>query len=259
MKITAAILTKNEAKNIDRCLKSVIFCDEIIIVDDFSQDETLKRIPRLKKVKVYQRRVENDFSAQRNFALERAKFDWVLFVDADEEVSQDLQQEIKRFFLSRDIFRQQLGGIYLKRRDFFWGKELKFGEVFKARVQGLLRLINKRLGKFSGRVHEEFRFFPDLDTKTIVFKNFLNHYPHPTLKEFIIDIDYYSTLRAKELAEQGQKGSALQMISYPLGKFLTTYFFWGGFLDGEQGFVYSFLMSFHSFLVRAKLYQMTLR
>lgn len=88
-------------------------------------------------------------------------------------------------------------------------------------------------------------------------ESLLNHYPHPTVKDFLKEINYYSTLRAKELLEQRKSANIFSIIFYPLGKFVFTYFLKLGFLDGPAGFGYAFMMSFHSFLVRAKLYQYT--
>src|SRR3989344_1982342 len=88
--LTAVILTKDEEKNIVDAVESVLFCDEILIIDDFSIDRTEEIIKKyfgnLRKLKVVKRKLEDDFSAQRNFSLENAKNDWVLFIDADEKV-----------------------------------------------------------------------------------------------------------------------------------------------------------------------------
>ena len=86
------------------------------------------------------------------------------------------------------------------------------------------------------------------------FENCINHYPHQTLKEFIEYINHYSSLRAEELYNQGKKVNVFEIVVWPLGKFVYNYFINLGFLDGPQGFVYAFMMSFHSFLARAKLY-----
>jgi len=245
MEVTAVILTKNEEKNIDKCLYSLAFCDEIIVIDDFSTDRTEEKIKKSKyPVKLIQRELRGDFAAQRNFAMKKAKNDWVLFIDADEEVSRGLIKEITHLKFEKDAY-------YINRRDFFWGRELKYGETMEARKRGILRLVHKNAGIFMGNVHEVFHTAKSCGH----LKKYLNHYPHPTLKEFINDINIYSSLRAKQLFARGHKGNILELIFFPLGKFIISYFFLLGFLDGPPGFTYSFLMSFHSFLVRAKLYQ----
>ncbi|OGK25247.1 hypothetical protein A3F58_01770 [Candidatus Roizmanbacteria bacterium RIFCSPHIGHO2_12_FULL_37_9b] len=248
--ISAVILTKNEEKNIERAIKSVKFCDEIVVVDDFSSDDTVKKARKL-GANIFQRRLKDDFAAQRNFATEKVKGEWVLFVDADEEISSELRNEILK--LVQDD-KGSTVAYYIKRRDFWWGRELRHGETKKIRQRGLIRLVRKNSGYWEGKVHEEYKI-KSQKLKVKSLKNFLNHYPHPTVKEFIKEINLYSTLRAKELFEHGKNTNIFEIFLYPLGKFLLTYFIKLGFLDGPGGFVYAFFMSFHSFLVRAKLYQ----
>lgn len=225
MKISAIILTKRNEKNIDRCLKSVDFCDEKL---------------------VFEGQIE-DFSKERNLGLEKARYEWVLFIDTDEEVTPKLSAEIQSVISNP----QSVSAFYIKRRDFFWGRELKYGETMKIRNRGLIRLVKKNSGKWFGKVHEEFRANGPLGR----LNNYLNHYPHQTLKEFIEKINYYSTLRAEELYQAGKKFYLHEVLLLPFFKFLLNYFVYFGLLDGVPGFVYAFLMSFHSFLVRAKLYK----
>lgn len=255
MKITGVILTKNEEKNINRAINSLDFCDEIIIIDDFSSDKTLEIIKKNKKIKFFQKKLDNDFASQRNFALEKSKNDWLFFLDADEEVSEELKKEILSL---KDEFidKNNLAGFYIKRRDFFLGRELKYGEVKEKRAIGVMRLVRKDSGIWKGKVHEKF-FLKNKKLKTKILKSYLNHYPHQTIKEFIADLNFYSSLRAKELYEKGKKTNIFEIIFFPFFKFIYTYFLKLGFLDKEEGFIYSFLMSFHSFLVRAKLFQLT--
>jgi glycosyltransferase involved in cell wall biosynthesis len=258
MKISAVILTKNEESNIKRCLESLDFCDEIIIIDDYSTDKTTGKIRNSKleirnkfRIQIFQKKLNNNFSEQRNFGLSKTSNEWVLFIDADEEVTKELANEIKSYVLGGEWKESQ--AFYIKRRDFFWEKELKYGEVKKVREQGIIRLVKKNSGQWKGTVHEVFH----TDKKTGQLKGFLNHYPHQTLKEFINDINCYSSIRAEELFNRGDRSNVFQIIFFPFGKFFYNYFFNLGFLDGPAGFAYAFMMSFHSFLVRAKLYQMT--
>jgi glycosyltransferase involved in cell wall biosynthesis len=246
-KLSVVILTKNEEKNIERCLQSVSFADEVIVIDDHSTDKTVE-IAKKNKATVYEHALDNDFAAQRNFGLQKTEYDWVLFVDADEVVSTDLQKEI-----SQAIVKSIYEAYKIRRRDFFWGQELKHGETQKVRNNGLIRLMIKGSGEWSGSVHEEFY------TKANVgmLKKFLDHYPHQTIKEFLESVNHYSTVRARELEKAGTKTNSFEIVLLPFGKFLLNYFLYLGFLDGPAGFAYSFFMSFHSFLVRAKLFQYT--
>jgi glycosyltransferase involved in cell wall biosynthesis len=249
MSLTTVILTKNAEKTLERCLKSVAFADEIIILDDSSTDKT-KEIAHTYNANIIEHSLNDDFAQQRNKAMEQAKGDWLLFVDADEEVTPELVSEITSAISNTN--QHQKVAYHIKRRDFWWGRELKHGEVSKVRQVGLIRLMKKDSGAWEGKVHERFV----VNTGEIgTLQSFLNHYPHPTVSEFLQEVNMYSTLRARELYEQKVPSSMFHIILLPLGKFILTYFIKRGFLDGSAGFVYAFFMSFHSFLVRSKLYQ----
>lgn len=265
-KISAVILTKNEESRIEKTIYSLQFCNEILLIDDNSTDKTTSIAKKLRAI-VYQRSLNTDFASQRNYGLEKAKGDWILFIDADEEITSELQKEIKDVIRNdqlpitnyqsnsksktQNLNHNQCDAYALRRRDYWLGKELKFGETRKVRNTGIVRLVRKGSGQWFGNVHEVF----NTARKVKRLDNFLNHYPHPTISDFIYDINFYSTLRAKELYSHGISTNIIQIIIYPLFKFLLTYFIYFGFLDGSPGFIYSFFMSFHSFLVRAKLYQ----
>ena len=245
--ISVIILTKNEEENILDCLETVAWADEIIILDDNSEDRTaeIAESLKLKHLKILQKAMEEDFSKQRNYALSRATNEWVLFIDADERVSPKLRQEINDFIIEEKN-KPLFNGMYVVRKDFLWGKLLKHGETGKIK---LLRLARKKAGAWYGKVHEQWVVEGETDT----FENHLIHYPHPTISEFLSEINFYTTIRAKELLEAHEKASVLKIIFYPKAKFIQNYFFRLGFLDGIPGMVQAILMSFHSFLVRAKL------
>lgn len=246
-KLSGIILARNEEKVIDRCIESLSFCDEILVVDDGSSDETVKRALS-KGVRVVSHPLSDDFAAARNFAMKEARGEWLLFVDADEIVTKGLGKEISELIPEAGVVAYRL-----KRRDVWWGKPLRFGEVRKAAEKGIVRLMKKDSGRWRGTVHEE--FFADGQVGTC--QHYLNHFAHTSINDFISHVNEYSTIRARELQKNGVSSNAATIVLYPLGKFIYTYFFLLGFLDGAGGFVYSFLMSFHSFLVRSKLYQYT--
>jgi len=240
--ISAVILTKDEEKNIEDCIKCLSFCDEVVVIDDNSSDKTVEIAKRL-GAKVFVHPLENDFSQQRNFGLQKASGEWVLFIDADERVSKDLQKEILEI-IKDDAHRS---GYYIKRYDDMWGKFVKYGETGNIYF---LRLARKNSGKWIGKVHETWVSIG----KTAELKNPLYHYPHVTVEEFLKEINFYSTIRAEELFENKVKTNWIQIILYPNAKFLVNYVLKRGFLDGIPGLVFALLMSFHSFLVRGKLW-----
>jgi glycosyltransferase involved in cell wall biosynthesis len=250
MKLSAIILAKNEESNMGRAVASVSFCDEIIVVDDGSTDATAKRAEETGRgiVRVIRYASAWDFAAQRNWAMEQARHDWILFIDADEEVAGELKNEI----LGAMQKENGTGAYYIKRRDFFWGRGLKYGDLWNAYRSGIIRLMKKGSGTWKGNVHEVFH---PVSGTTKRLASYLNHYPHQTVSEFIRDVNGYSTIRSRELADRGVKPGILALIALPLCKFIWNYLLKLGFLDGAAGFAYAFLMSFHSFLVRAKLFQ----
>lgn len=243
--ITAVILTHNSCPSLERCLSSVSFCDEIVVVDDVSHDKTAA-IARQHSAKVYMKALEGDFAEQRNFAMRKASNEWLLYIDSDEQIDEPLKESI-----IEAVEQGNHDAYYLRRRDYWWGRELKYGEVMKVRSQGLIRLMKKNSGTWTGRVHETF----EATGATARLDGYINHFPHQSLREFIHEINTYSTLRATELHDKQVKANLFHVLAYPLGKFIVTYILRLGFLDGAPGFAYAFLMSFHSYLVRVKLYQ----
>lgn len=241
--ISAVILTKNEEKNIEACLENLSWCDEVIVIDDESKDKTVD-LAKKKSARVYIRALEDDFALQRNFGLEKAKGDWVLFVDADERVSQALWYEI---MAKLNTPFSPYDGYFLKREDVIWGKKLRYGETGNIKI---LRLAKKNAGKWSGKVHEVW----NVKGKTEVLQNSLTHYPHQTIKEFLHEINYYSDLRAQELQKKKVQVSWFTILLYPKAKFILNYVVKRGFLDGLPGFIFALMMSLHSFLVRGKLW-----
>lgn len=239
--LTIIILTHNEEKNISKCLTSLKFCDDILVVDDNSTDATVKLAKKL-GAKVVSHPLDGDYSAQRNWALNQVKTPWVLFIDADEVVSAKLAEEI-----TAAIKKVEFKGFRISRTDFMWGKKLLHGDVGGIK---LLRLARRGAGQWQGAVHETWAIEGNIGT----LKNSLAHYPHQNMVEFLQHINDYSTLRSQELRNSNQRANLFQIIFYPMGKFLNLYLLKLGFLDGTAGFVHAMTMAFYSFLVRGKLW-----
>lgn len=179
-----------------------------------------------------------DFSKVRNLEMEKVKTDWVLFLDSDEKLTPELNQEIKKAIQSNNYNYQ------LKRQDHFLGKKLRFGETSKFRS---IRLIQRGTGKWQGRVHETFD--SKLPTKTL--KNPLIHQRNLTITQFVNRLNNYSSIRALE----EKHFSLFKLLTYPPLKFLHNYFLRLGFLDGSPGLIMAWLMSLHSLMVRIKVYE----
>jgi glycosyltransferase involved in cell wall biosynthesis len=240
--ISTVILYKNEKESLERCLNSLTWCNDIVIVHDARDNHSDPVVDR-EGVTIVRRLLDDDFSAQRNFGMEKAKHDWVLFMDADEELSRELMDILKDF--TPDA---QQSAYAVPRIDIFWNKRILHGEVGTAARQGVLRLVNRKQGTWKGTVHEIFT--PTGSTGRLEHSIF--HYPHQTIGEFLQSINLYSSLRAREITNRSKRRLFVEMLLYPPAKFFYTYFLKLGILDGTAGFVYSFMMAFHSFLVRAK-------
>jgi len=239
--LTAVIIAKNEQENLGRCLDSLRFCEEIIVIDDHSTDDTAK-IAKSAGARVIQHSLENDYAAQRNFALPHIKTTWTLFVDADETVSPELAAEILRAIPSASD-----NGFMIPRVDWMWGKKLSHGDTGSVK---LLRLGKTAAGQWHGKVHETWHIPGPIGE----LNNRLNHYPHPTVSDFLHHINIYSSIRARELYNEKKKTNALEIIFLPVLKFKYLYLFKLGFLDGTPGFIHAMIMSFYTFLVRGKLF-----
>ena len=184
--------------------------------------------------------LNNDFSTKRNYCLKIAKNDWSLFLDTDETPSPHLIKWLNHFDNKQ---------YKIKRIDTFLNKKLLFGETGNFYIT---RLVNRKYGKFTGKVHEKWQ------TKKTIYK--LNtpilHNSHQSLDSFLQKINFYSDIRAQELFDKKVKTNLFQIIFYPKAKFIQNYFIKLGFLDGTPGIINALGMSFHSFLVRSKLWHM---
>lgn len=256
--LSVVILTKNEEKNILDCLECVIDVDDILIIDDFSEDRSLDIVKQVDKgnIKIFRRHLDNDFSKQRNFGLSKANSEWVMFLDADERASEGLMEEVfETIQLQTQNVRslpagrqgKKLRGFYIRRLDNIGGKILKHGETGNTK---LLRLARKNAGKWEGAVHESWI----VEGKVGSLNNSIYHYPHQTIREFLQEINYYSTIRAGELFKKNIDVSFIDILLYPKAKFFLNYFIKLGFMDGIAGLIVALMMSFHSFLVRGKLW-----
>lgn len=248
--ISAVVLAKNEERNIVDCLDSLHFCSEIIVIDDYSEDRTVELVKRFdKNIILVQQKLRDDFARQRNSGLEMAKSEWVLFIDADERVSEALAYEISGKVGNTDLRFLYYNGFSIRRADYMWGRQLRHGETGN---NTLLRLARKGSGVWEGSVHEIWK----VGGKIGKLNNPLYHYPHQSLDEFLKEIDFYTSIRAEELYRKKARVYWWSILLYPKMKFLQNYIFKKGFLDGAAGFVFAIMMSFHSFHVRSKLWQL---
>jgi len=247
--ISLLLLTKNEAENIKtnfQWLEKCPIINELIVIDDNSTDNTANLLNSLEtktlKIEIFGRELANDFSAQRNFGLQKCKNNWILWLDADEKPGEEMIKFLNSFDFSNTSYS-------FKRNDIFIGHELKHGET--ANIY-FTRLFDKNHGSFKNRVHEIW----DTDLPVNKTDFYLIHYSHKTLYSLISKINFYTTIRSQELFNLKIKTNIFEIIVYPKAKFVQNYLFRLGFLDGTAGIIMALSMSLHSFLVRAKLWHL---
>jgi glycosyltransferase involved in cell wall biosynthesis len=227
MSLSVCIITLNEEANIGRTLQSIKeIADEIIVVDSGSTDATVS-LAQSFGAKVF---VESwkGFARQKNSSLEKATYDWILSLDADEEVSPELAASIRALLASGSA--PQFAGYTMNRRNIYFGKWIKRSGYYP---DPKLRLIRRGAAHFELRdVHEDMKMASELGH----LEGDMIHHAYPTLESFIEHANRYSSLGADMVARERKVGfSVVNIVFRPLVRFIWAYFFRGGFLDGREG------------------------
>jgi len=227
VRISVVIITYNEAKNIGKCLDSVIsIADEIVVVDSFSTDAT-ESICNRYKAKFVQHKFEGHIQ-QKNYAISQASFPYVLSLDADEMLSKNAISDIK--YIKNNWTHD---GYSFNRLNNYCGQWIKHGGWYPDRK---LRLWDTTLGKWEGEnPHDEFKMTESSRVKTL--KSDILHYTLSTREEHKKQIEYFTTIAAQAAFEKGKKSSYFKMLASSLLKFIKDYIFKLGFLDGKNGFI----------------------
>jgi glycosyltransferase involved in cell wall biosynthesis len=242
MSLSVIVITRNEAHNIQACLQSVAWCDEIVVVDSGSTDETAA-LARACGAQVVQTADWPGYGPQKNVALSHARSDWVLSIDADERVTPALRDEILAAMASgtHDAYR-------LPRLSRFCGRFIRHAGWYPEPV---LRLFRRG----------ETRFSDDLVHERVVAKGSvgmlrepLMHYTYADYSEVLTKIDRYSTLGARQAFERGERATPWTAVFHGLWAFVRTYVFRAGFLDGAQGFGVALMLGEASYYKYIKLW-----
>jgi len=225
--LSVVIITLNEELNLPRCLESVSWAPEVLVIDSGSTDRTCE-LAKMAGARVLHHSWEG-YGQQKNWALAQASQPWVLFLDADEEVSAELREEIVAFLANPGESK----GSSFPRKTWFLGRWILRGGWYPNR---LVRLTQREGALWTEpKVHEALQA-PGLVHE---MKNDLLHYTFRDVGENVLTNVRFSRLGAKAAKEKGERGSLLRIVAKPLGKFLETYFWKLGFLDGFPGFVIS--------------------
>jgi glycosyltransferase involved in cell wall biosynthesis len=243
-KITALAITLNEEENVKRYVQSLSFADEIIFIDSNSTDATVALAKEL-GVTVIQRPFD-DFSTQRNFALQQAKNDWIVFFDLDEHITPELEKEITAVTSSPN----DCIAFYVQRNFYFFQKKIKFGGWQR---DNAIRIFNKKNCNFNGDLVDE---TITTDGKIGVLKNYANHYSYKDFDHYNNKLNLQSQLQAKSLYLKNKRPNLYHFFIRPYFYFWWQYACRLGFLDGKEGFILAYLHSFSVFKRYLQLWMM---
>lgn len=245
--ISLVIITLNEEKAIERCIRSAPFVDEIIVVDSGSHDQTVERARGLgAKVMI---EAWQGYAKQKILATARCKNDWVLSLDADEALSPELSQEIFDLLSDSDFFKKNTNEAYsMPRLTYHLGIWMRRNGMYP---DYQVRLYNRQHAHWlDTNVHERV-----VANRIAKLKHPIFHWSFENIAHQIETINKYSSLRAKDFQNQGKSFSSFKMIGKMFSKFFETYFIKQGFRDGVPGLIVSVVSSFSTFLRWAKLYE----
>jgi glycosyltransferase involved in cell wall biosynthesis len=242
--IAAIVITKDEERNIAACLESLKWVDEMIVVDAESTDRTVEL------AKAYTPRVIvrswPGYGPQKNFAMDQTTTDWILIVDADERVSEELRDEIA------DLLKKDGPAVAYRvpRRNFYYGRWVRGAGQYP---DPQLRLVRRGRGRYNDLpVHEHL----EVDGPVGDLRGHVDHHTHPTVVSHEMKIERYSTLAAQERIKAGKPGAAWHHVLFnPIWTFVKFYLLRGGYRDGLPGFIVSGFSAAHVLLKYAKLWE----
>lgn len=248
-KITAIIPTFNEEVHIKEAIESVLWCDEIIVVDSFSTDKTLDLIRSFPQVRLLQHEYEHS-AAQKNWTIPQASHNWIFLLDADERPTPELVEEIKMIVAQGSSF----SAFWIFRRNHFMGKRINYSGWQSDKV---IRLFKKDECRYQDKhVHAEVE-----TTGRISYLNEkLIHYTYKDVTSYLKKADRYTTWGAQDRFTKFQKANKQIGLAYivfrPFGRFLRHYFWRLGILDGTHGFVVSALAAYNVFIRAVKIWRL---
>ena len=242
--LSVAIITFNEERNIRDCLASVSWADEIVVVDSLSSDATVA-VCREFTDRVLQRPWPGHV-LQKQYALEQARGAWILCLDADERLSAEAAEEIRAITRTADA----ADGYTFPRRSFYLGRWIRHGGWYPDRK---LRLVRRGKGRWTG-VDPHDKLVVDGTTRHCAGS--ILHYVYRDISQQLATVDSFSRIAATQWHRTGMRPHLLPMLVRPVLKFLETYVWKRGMLDGMPGFIIAMISSYYVFLKYAKLWEL---
>ena len=246
IKLSVVVITFNEERNLERCLNSVSkVADEIVVVDSYSTDRT-KEIALQFNAVFIEHKFEGHIE-QKNWAITQAKNPYILSLDVDEALDEKLINSVKAAKENWNI-----GGYSMNRLTNYCGHWVKHCGWYP---DAKFRLWDSRKGSWQGiNPHDEFMM--DRDTKVGHLEGDILHYSYYSIKQHLDQVNYFTDVLAQAYFEKGRKAGFIRILTSPLIKFIGSYFFQFGFLDGYYGFVICTISSHASFLKYVKLHEL---
>lgn len=243
--ISVVISAYNEEKKIQECLESIKWADEIIIVNSGSTDKTVDKAKKYTE-KIFTRLNNPMLNINKNFGFSKASSDWILSLDADERITEDLKEEI----LSVISNKNEINGYWIPRENIIFNKWIKHAGWYP---DYQLRLFKKNKGKFPEvHVHEMI----EIEGKTENLTKNIRHYNYESIFQFIQKMNLiYVSNEAEVLLKKNYKFDYLDAIRFPLKEFLSRFFAREGYKDGFHGFMLSILMAFYHFCIFAVIWE----
>ncbi len=245
MKISAAIICFNEEDKIERCLQSVVWADEIVVLDSFSSDKTVE-ICKKYTDRVYQHAFEGHIQ-QKNRVLDLCNYEWVFSIDADEVMTGELVDEILAMIERGEPL---IDGFYVRRKIWYLGKWIKHGNWYP---DYKLRLFRRSKARWGG-INPHDKIILNGESKKL--KGELLHYSYDNVEDQINTINKFTTIMSKEYFRLGKKAGYTNLIFRPFFSFFKSYVIKRGFLDGKRGFIIAVLESYYVFLKFVKVYEL---
>lgn len=245
--LSVVMVVKNEEEHIGECLKRIQWADEIVILDNGSTDKTIQR------ALVYTKKIITDVSEFNdllyNKAIQCAHGTWILLIDPDEHLSEELQTEIQRVI---DEDSAKYNGYYIPFKHFFLGKWLRYGGWYPSY---LLRLIRREYASVGSEIHGTFTLPKE---ETGFLKGHILHYGDVSIEQRVRKMNLYSNLDAKRLGEEKTRITLFTLFFPAFFRGFKSYVLRRGFLDGKRGFIRAVLLFYTTFLAYAKCYETSL-
>jgi glycosyltransferase involved in cell wall biosynthesis len=246
-RLSVTVITLNEAHRLRRCLESIAWADELVVVDAESQDKTVQVAREFTDRVVV--RPWAGFAAQKNFALDQCTGEWILSLDADEEAAPELRAEI----MTTIAGARACDGYAVRRRNIFLDRWIRHGGLYP---DWQVRLFRRGRGRFEARaVHESVSVAGSLGR----LSGHLVHRSYEGVSDFVERANRYSSLAAEQMIREGRRVRAGELVAKPLGRFLSMYLLRRGVLDGRRGLLLASLYAYYVFMRSAKVWEGTRR